>query len=75
MPQADVVKLGDGVLSDLFLGKDSNLVTVTEHGGENVLQKGKDMLVGFKQTPHGLQFHHLCIRALCNWEVQICHVN
>lgn len=69
-PQAVVIKLGDSELSDVFLGKDANLITVTEHGGENILQEGQDMLVGFKQTPHGLQFHHFCIWALCNWDIQ-----
>lgn len=57
-------------LRDVFLCKDSNLITVTEHGGENILQEGQDMLVGFKQTPHRLQFHDLCIWALCDWEIK-----
>lgn len=55
---------------DLFLGKDAYLIAVAEHGGENVLQQGQDVLVGLEQTPHGLQLHHLCVRALCDWEVK-----
>lgn len=47
----------------------SNLIAVTKHGREDILQEGQDVLVGFKQTPHGLQLHHLWIWALCNWRV------
>lgn len=50
--------------------KVAHLVAVTEHGGENVLQQRQDVLVGFEQTPHGLQLHHLRVRALCDWEVK-----
>lgn len=57
-------------LRDLIGGVDAHLITVTEHGSENLLQEGQDVLVGLEQTPHGLQFHHLCIWALCNWECQ-----
>lgn len=57
-------------LRDLFRNEDANLVAVTKHGGENVLQEGQHVLVGLKQTPHGLQLHHLRIRALCNFDVQ-----
>lgn len=65
-----LVRLGDGQLSDSFGGVDTNLVAVTEHGRENVLQEGQDVLVGLEQTPHGLQLHHLGKRAVCNWEFQ-----
>lgn len=65
-----VVILGDSELRDLFLGGDANLVTVTKHGGENILQEGQDVFIRFKQTPHGLQLHYLWIRTLCNWRVK-----
>lgn len=60
------VSLGDSELTDLLLGADANLIAVTKHGGENILQEGQDVLIGFKQTPHGLQFHYLWIRTLCD---------
>lgn len=60
---------------DLFLGKDAYLIAVTEHGGENVLQQGQDVLVGLEQTPHGLQLHHLRVRALRDWEVKQARVS
>lgn len=37
----------------------TDLIAVTKHGRENVLQEGEDVLVGLEQTPHGLQLHHL----------------
>lgn len=46
--------------------KVAHLIAVTEHGGENVLQQGQDVLVGLEQTPHGLELHHLRVRALCD---------
>lgn len=48
---------------------------MTEHGGENVLQQGQDVLVGLEQTPHCLQLHHLCVWALCDWEVKQARVS
>lgn len=43
---------------------------MTKHGRENVLQEGKDVLVGLEQTPHGLQLHHLWIRPLRDCKVK-----
>lgn len=59
-----------GCEQDVCLCIDANLITVTEHGGENILQERQHMFVSFKQTPHRLQFHDLCIWALCNWEIK-----
>lgn len=44
------------------------LIAMTEHGAENSFQEREHVFIGFKQAPHGLQFHHLCIRTLSNWE-------
>lgn len=43
---------------------------MAKHGREHILQEGEDVLVGLKQTPHGLQLHHLWIRPLRDWEVK-----
>lgn len=47
----------------------TDLIAVTEHGREDVLQEGEDVLVGLEQTPHGLQLHHLRIWPLRDWGV------
>lgn len=48
----------------------TDLIAVTKHGRENVLQEGEDVLVGLEQTPHGLQLHHLWVGPLRDWEVK-----
>lgn len=46
----------------------TDLIAVTKHGRENVLQEGEDVLIGLEQTPHGLQLHHLWVWTLRDWE-------